>query len=168
MLSLPQTKRRTESTCTIYEDSQRSSMLIKLPSITSQVLPTPPPFPPQYLGPNSFDNVPIEIRQRIAFFVEYDKDLCSFRTICRSTYDAVDADNCSFWRRRFLEQFDSPTTPMNNAEYRKAYQERRYYLKNGAAFQNGTTEREDKCVRKLMEILLGRFCLSSSGKNPLS
>jgi hypothetical protein len=46
---------------------------------------------------NPFDALPIETVQHIGSFLTYDSDLCRFRLICRSTLDAVDADNCSFW-----------------------------------------------------------------------
>lgn len=46
---------------------------------------------------NPFDALPIETVQHIGSFLTYDSDLCHFRLICRSTLDAVDADNCSFW-----------------------------------------------------------------------
>lgn len=58
-------------------------------------------------GRNPFDSLPIETVQHIASQSTYDSDLCNFRLICRSTHDAVDADNCSFWRRRFLDLFES-------------------------------------------------------------
>ncbi len=56
---------------------------------------------------NPFDDLPIETVQHIGSFCTYDSDLCHFRLICRSTLDAVDADNCSFWRRRFLDTFEA-------------------------------------------------------------
>lgn len=122
---------------------------------TKGVLADQLPPSPEEIGSNPFENLPIEIRQRIATFIEYDKDLCSFRGICQSTHDAVDADNCSFWRRRFLIHFDKLTMEASNQEYRRAYQKRRHILKNGAAFRGGKTERERMCIQELMEMILG-------------
>lgn len=151
LLNFHQAKPRSGPTRTWYDDSKGTV------DVTTRALAPlqTPPSPPTAPGPNPFDNLAIETRQRIAGFVEYDKDLCSFRGICRSTNDAIDADNCSFWRRRFLAHFDLPINTLSNQEYRTAYQRRRHILKNGAAFDAGMTEREHMCIKELMEMILG-------------
>ena len=56
---------------------------------------------------NYFNSLPIETIQHIASFLEYDSDLCNFKYISQGARDAVDADNHSFWRRRFLQYFEA-------------------------------------------------------------
>lgn len=54
--------------------------------------------------------------------------------VCTATLDAVEADGCSFWRRRFLDFFDSPAwVPTgkrfnDNAKFRDAYKQRQGVL----------------------------------------
>ena len=55
---------------------------------------------------NYFNSLPIETVQHIASFLDYDSDLCNFKYISSGAKDAVDADNQSFWRRRFLQYFE--------------------------------------------------------------
>ena len=117
---------------------------------------------------NPFDTIPIEVTQHIASHLDYDSDLCAFRLICRSTLDAVDADNCSFWRRRFLDVFESSaalTTLRNNVAFKKAYQKRRGCLKNGASFRTGESKRERECLEVLRDLVVGEFLISSSLTN---
>ena len=92
--------------------------------------------------------------------------------MCRSTLDAVDADNCSFWRRRFLDYFEKPTTGVsfeantnaawNNVAYKKAYQKRRSALKNGAKFAVGASKRETECLEVLRDLVVGESPFLSS------
>jgi hypothetical protein len=56
---------------------------------------------------NYFNSLPIETVQLIASFLDYDSDLCNFKYISQGARDAVDADNQSFWRRRFLQYFEA-------------------------------------------------------------
>ena len=117
---------------------------------------------------NPFNNIPIEVTQHIASYLDYDSDLCSFRLICRSTLDAVDADNCSFWRRRFLDVFETSTTlttGKNNVAFKKAYQKRRGCLKNGASFRSGDTKRERECLEVLRDLVVGEIIIPSSLMN---
>lgn len=112
---------------------------------------------------NPFDNIPIEVTQHIASYLDYDSDLCTFRLVCHSTLDAVDADNCSFWRRRFQDVFESSTVlsmGRNNVAFKKAYQKRRGCLKNGASFRTGETKRERECLEVLRDLVVGEFVYS--------
>ena len=106
---------------------------------------------------NPFDTLPIETNQHIASFLDYDSDICNFRLICRSAHDAVDADNCSFWRRRFVACFETPTKSMDNVAYKKVYQKRRGALKCGAIFQTGETKREKECLEVLRDLVVGEL-----------
>ncbi|KAK5137404.1 hypothetical protein LTR08_008982 [Meristemomyces frigidus] len=85
---------------------------------------------------NPFDNLPIETCQQIASYLDSERDLCHYRLTCQSTHDAVDADSCSFWRRRFLATFEKPTwSSGNNLRYKAAYQKRKRALMFGAKFE---------------------------------
>jgi hypothetical protein len=117
---------------------------------------------------NPFNDIPIEVTQHIATYLDYDSDLCAFRLICRSTLDAVVADNCSFWRRRFLDVFETSnalTTGRNNVAFKKAYQKRRGCLKNGASFRTGETKRERECLEVLRDLVVGELFISSVLRN---
>lgn len=48
-----------------------------------------------------------QLNQNIASKLASDKDLASFRLICKFTHDAVDSDACSFWRRRYKQVFST-------------------------------------------------------------
>ncbi|KAK5123180.1 hypothetical protein LTR85_003378 [Meristemomyces frigidus] len=88
------------------------------------------------VAPNPFDVLPIETNQHIASYLDNELDLGRFRLICHSTHDAVDADRCSFWRRRFLTTFERPTwTGGNNERYKTTYQKRKRALMFGAKFE---------------------------------
>ena len=106
---------------------------------------------------NPFDILPIETNQHIASHIENDSDICNFRLICRSTLDAVDADNCSFWRRKFLSCFEKPVKTMSNFEFKRTYQKRRGVLKCGALFYLGDTKREKECLEVVRDLICGEF-----------
>lgn len=113
---------------------------------------------------NPFDKLPIEITQRIGSYCTYDSDLCNFRLICRSTHDSVDGDNCSFWRRRFLDVFEQSISlqTSGNLAFKKAYQKRRSVLKNGAQFRTGETRRERECLEVIRDLVVGESSLIPS------
>ncbi|KAM0702830.1 hypothetical protein Q7P35_010262 [Cladosporium inversicolor] len=124
---------------------------------------------------NGFDAIPIELNQSIASYLESDKDLASFRLICKSTHDAVDADACSFWRRRFKEVFETASLKLTGLraedgdQYRKEYQARKKVLHViDAVFQRagqlsklqfaaGTTTVEKEALRVLRDLILDAF-----------
>ena len=114
-----------------------------------------PPEPTKTYSPNPFNKIPLETIQNIASCVDYDSELCNFRLICRSTLDAVDADNCSFWRRRFLGCFEKPTTVLDNVAFKKAYQKHKGVLKCGAVFVKGDGKRERECLEVVRDLVLG-------------
>ena len=91
-------------------------------------------------APNPFDGLPIETTQHIATYLTSDRDLCAFRLVSESMHSAVDADNNSFWRRRFNEVFETPTSwsasdRRSNAVYKRKYQRYRKVLMYGAKFE---------------------------------
>lgn len=123
-------------------------------------------------SPDPFDTLPIEVgitnayetdaditlqtNQHIASFLEYDTDICNFRRICRPTLDAVDADNYTFWRRRFVSHFEDCCWPRTqNVKYRVSYQARKRLLKNGAVFTTGETRKERKCLELIRDLAIG-------------
>ncbi|TKA39328.1 hypothetical protein B0A54_10346 [Friedmanniomyces endolithicus] len=107
---------------------------------------------------NPFDGMPIETNQHIASYLTGDSDLCSFRLVSRSTHDAVDADNNSFWRRRFLAVFETPTwgakrNDNTNVKFKREYQRRRRCLLFGAKYEAAVWKDEGKEIRKGTEAL---------------
>ncbi|KAK0966809.1 hypothetical protein LTS01_017602 [Friedmanniomyces endolithicus] len=105
-----------------------------------------------------FDSVPIETNQHIASYLTGDSDLCNFRLISQSTHDAVDADNNSFWRRRFLAVFETPMWGANrsgdiNVKFKREYQRRRRCLLFGAKYEAAVWKHEGKEIRKGTEAL---------------
>ncbi|TKA76036.1 hypothetical protein B0A55_05109 [Friedmanniomyces simplex] len=110
---------------------------------------------------NPFDSVPIETNQHIASYLTSDFDLCNFRLVSHATHDAVDADNDSFWRRRFLAVFETPvwgggrgrSTATSNLKFKREYQKRRRCLMFGAKYEAALTRREGKEIRKGTEAL---------------
>ena len=96
---------------------------------------------------------------RITFYIEADQDICAFREVCKITRDAVDGDNFSFWRRRFLSVFEQPFGYEDNKSYRDGYQKRRQMLKLGAEFKRGHTRPEKDCLEILKDLILGKSML---------
>ncbi|RMZ12380.1 hypothetical protein D0860_02986 [Hortaea werneckii] len=110
-----------------------------------------------YGTPNPFDLLPIETCQHIGGYLN-DRDLCTYRLVCQSTHNAIDADGFSFWRRRFITTFEKPTwTTSNNIKYRQAYHKRRRALMYGADFWVAITKSTGKDYAK--EIRRGTRCL---------
>ncbi|KAI7279515.1 hypothetical protein KC345_g5323 [Hortaea werneckii] len=110
-----------------------------------------------YRTANPFDLLPIETCQHIGSYLN-DRDLCIYRLVCQSTHNAIDADGCSFWRRRFMTTFEKPTwTTSNNVKYRQAYHKRRRALMYGADFWVAITKSTGKDYAK--EIRRGTRCL---------
>lgn len=108
---------------------------------------------------NHFNDLPIEILQHIAAQIEGDNDLGKYRFVCKATKESVDADNLSFWRRRFHERFEKSAVITNNAEFKRVYQRRRFWLKNGAIFKTGDTRKEKECLEVLRELVVGESFL---------
>jgi hypothetical protein len=79
---------------------------------------------------------------------------------CRSIRNAVDADNYSFWRRRFRSRFEKPVWDRSqagvNLKYKQVYQHRRNALMFTASFTRAITQfkgREIKKAIKALEVL---------------
>lgn len=76
--------------------------------------------------------------------------------ICQETYNAVNGDNLSFWRKRFLHHFDMLDYSVSNARLKRMYQERRDTLRKGTVFKHGNRRKESQCVEVLKNLLLGK------------
>jgi len=103
-------------------------------------------------------DTPQQTNQHIASYLTGDSDLCNFRLISQSTHDAVDADNNSFWRRRFLAVFETPMWGANrsgdiNVKFKREYQRRRRCLLFGAKYEAAVWKHEGKEIRKGTEAL---------------
>ncbi|KAI8936507.1 hypothetical protein NX059_006912 [Plenodomus lindquistii] len=81
----------------------------------------------------AFNSLPIELNKAIAHELVTDKDIATYRLICRATNHAVDADNRSFWRTRFRERFVLPEGK-SNSELRDLYQRRTKLLRIGRSY----------------------------------
>ena len=116
-----------------------------------------------------------QLNQNIASNLASDKDLASFRLICKSTHAAVDADACSFWRRRFKQVFESTNLKLtgrryeDGQKYRNEYQTRKKVLHViDTPFQDagqlpklqfavGSTALEKEALRVLRDMIVGEF-----------
>ncbi|KAF2832993.1 hypothetical protein CC86DRAFT_338057 [Ophiobolus disseminans] len=106
----------------------------------------------------AFNSLPIELNQAIAREIENDKDLATYRLICRGTNDAVDADNLSFWRTKFREKF-ALKEGVANQELKQLYQNRTKQLARGTgySFHRGHRLREKDVVKVLRELIVESF-----------
>lgn len=115
-----------------------------------------------------------ELTQNIARFIAEDKDIGNFRLICHATDNAVDSDGFSFWRHRFLDQFDAPKLGytggrvVNSAEIREEYKARKEMtnvihpdfqklgkVKPKLRFRVGHGNREKIALRVLRDLING-------------
>ena len=88
-------------------------------------------------------------------YLESDRDLITYLSICKSTFVAVNADNLSFWRRRFLEFYEQPLDFPSNVALKQRYKNRRWALKHGARFSGGTKQNEQAVLLVLRDLILG-------------
>lgn len=109
----------------------------------------------------------LQIRQYIAGYLD-DKSITSYRLTCTSTKHALDEDEGSFWRTRFLDTFDPPP-PHNipteersvvNEWFKKQYQCRRRVEHQKFSFQVGNSQNEMACL-SLMRDLINGACVWS-------
>lgn len=104
-----------------------------------------------------------QLHQHIASNFDNDDDIKLYRTLCRVSAQAIDADGCSFWRRRFLRVFEMPHWQLtghrltDNEKFRDAYKRRKHTLQVGAKFKNGTGSKEKVCLEILRDLVVGKF-----------
>lgn len=105
-------------------------------------------------------NHALQIRQSIASYLD-DKSITSYRLICRSTKYALDEDEGSFWRTRFLDTYDhsksAPTSTRSvmNEWFKKQYQCRKRIERQRVDFQAGNTQKEMECLSLLKDLING-------------
>lgn len=94
--------------------------------------------------------------QNIAECLDSDTSLCNFQASCRSAREAIEGDNFSLWRRRYISNFE-PTgwDQSENSKYKKAYHDQRKVLKNGAIFVEGRSLKERTCLNLMKELIVG-------------
>jgi hypothetical protein len=97
-----------------------------------------------------------QLNKAIAHELETDKDITTYRLICRSTNDAIDADKCSFWRAKFREKF-ALTQGVNNKTLKRSYQLRAKLLRRGTGYDffRGHRRREADVVSVLRDLIVG-------------
>ncbi|KAF2131437.1 hypothetical protein P153DRAFT_421501 [Dothidotthia symphoricarpi CBS 119687] len=106
----------------------------------------------------AFNTLPIELNKVIAHELDTDKDIATFRLICRSTNDAIDADKYSFWRARFREKY-AAKEGMSNKEMKRTYQLRCKQLRRGIVYDffRGHKKREVDVLEVLKDLILESF-----------
>ncbi|KAF1930806.1 uncharacterized protein M421DRAFT_58030 [Didymella exigua CBS 183.55] len=114
------------------------------------------------LGPRAiqtaFNTLPIELNKAIAHYLDTDKDIISFRLICRGTNDAIDADHGSFWRHEFRRKYAFKEGP-SNKELQRAYQRRAKMLRRGTGYDyfRGYKKREQDVIEVLRDLIVDSF-----------
>ncbi|KAH6615265.1 hypothetical protein C7974DRAFT_443417 [Boeremia exigua] len=106
----------------------------------------------------AFNRLPIELNKAIAQYLDTDKDIVSFRLVCRGTNDAIDADYGSFWRYMFREKYAFKEGPTNK-ELRRAYQRRSKMLRRGTGYDffRGYKKREQDVIEVLRDLIVESF-----------
>ncbi|KAI4722389.1 hypothetical protein E4T48_01339 [Aureobasidium sp. EXF-10727] len=110
----------------------------------------------------AFELLPVEIRQSIASYID-DKSITSYRLICRSTKHALDEDEGSFWRTRYLDSYDPPQNlPIGersvvNEWFKKQYQCRKRVERQRFDFQAGNSKKEMECLSLMRDLINESF-----------
>jgi hypothetical protein len=99
-----------------------------------------------------------QLNKAIAHDLETDKDIATYRLICHSTNDAVEADHGSFWRAKFREKY-TLAKGANNKVLKKSYQRRAKLLRRGTGYEffRGHRSRESDVVSMLRELIVGKY-----------
>jgi len=106
-----------------------------------------------------------QLHQKIASHFDKDYDIIKYRNLCRTSFQAIDADGYSFWRRRFLEVFETPGWKLtghrlnDNEKFRDEYTKRKLVLLKRPKFKKGNDEVEKVCLELLRQLVVGE-CLS--------
>lgn len=94
--------------------------------------------------------------------LENDTDIGNYRLTCNSTKDAIDGDEYSFWRKRFLDYFDALSMADScarrraNKSLKDIYMQRRRLLQQGADFESGSTTRDAMgCLAVMRDLIIG-------------
>jgi hypothetical protein len=88
----------------------------------------------------------------IASYLESDKDICAFRSICRQTRDAIEGNNHSFWRIKFREKYAPAEKAKTNVDLKAIYQTRAKRLSRGAS-EDFQLQGHGKSELRLLDVL---------------
>ncbi|KAF2704489.1 hypothetical protein K504DRAFT_461248 [Pleomassaria siparia CBS 279.74] len=116
----------------------------------------------------AFNTLPIELNKSIAHYLDSDRDIASFQSVCRATLDATLGDKLSFWRAKFRERYAYKKNT-TNLVLKKSYQVRQHILRNGTGFHFGMakTDEEIKDERKIVGVMRELINESFSGASQL-
>ncbi|KAF1943214.1 hypothetical protein EJ02DRAFT_343604 [Clathrospora elynae] len=106
----------------------------------------------------AFNSLPIELNKAIVHELDADKDIATYRLICRATNDAIDADKLSFWRAKYREKYAFKEGVPNNQLQRK-YQRRSRLLRRGVRYDffRGHKKHELAAIEILRELIVGMY-----------
>jgi hypothetical protein len=109
---------------------------------------------------------PLQIRQSIAGYLD-DKSIASYRLVYTSTKHALDEDEGSFWRSRYLDTFDPPQNiptgerSVVNEWFKKQYQCRKRVEYQRFDFQVGNSRKEMECLSLMKDLINGTWATFS-------
>ncbi|CAO2650395.1 Nn.00g016870.m01.CDS01 [Neocucurbitaria sp. VM-36] len=106
----------------------------------------------------AFNILPIELNKAIAHELDTDRDIATYRLICRVTNDAIDADDKSFWRVKYRENY-ALKEGLSNARLARTYQNRAKQLRRGIGYDffRGHKKREVDVVEVLRDLIVESF-----------
>jgi hypothetical protein len=102
----------------------------------------------------SFSQLPIELNEHIAYYLDTDQALCAFASVCRATHAAVNAASSGLWKKCFNEVYD-PTEDHSSRTLKKKYQARRHMAHRCTKFMKGNTKDEMRCLHILRDLING-------------
>ncbi|TID21306.1 hypothetical protein E6O75_ATG04701 [Venturia nashicola] len=103
----------------------------------------------------AFNKCPIEVNQMIALQLS-DKDIASYRLVCRTANDAVDGDYDRFWFLRWHQQFDYPIKAHSggHVQTKQEYQNRMGKMPKTIKFNGGLTKKEKLYLESIKAIII--------------
>ena len=104
------------------------------------------------------DRYTLQLNKAIAHELGTDKEIATYRLVCRATNNAIDADNQSFWRAKFREQYVLKEG-VSNAYLQRTYQRRARLLRRGTTYDffRGHKGREASVVEILRDLIVGKW-----------
>jgi len=107
----------------------------------------------------AFNLLPIELNQAIARFLDTNKDIATYQSICVKTRDAVNGDRGSFWRATFRTRFALRTDiTCTNQQLKDLYQHRCKHIRRGTGYDffRGHKTKEKDVARVLRQLIVGK------------
>lgn len=107
-----------------------------------------------------------KMNQKIALYLDTDRDIASYRLVCRGTNDAIDGDFLSFWRKVFRWKY-AVMEGSTNEDLKQAYQQRSLYLRLGQCYDffRGHKSREKNVMQILRDLIVRTSCRQSLPRN---